>query len=43
MRMTKVNPLMIKFFSDFTFSEFIPSINSHEFSENGPPKIKVST
>ena len=41
MKMAKVNPLTAKYCIDFTFSEFTPSLISHEFSKNGPPKIKV--
>ena len=41
MRMAKVNPLNAKYCIDFTFSEFTPSLISHEFSKNRPPKIKA--
>ena len=41
MRMAKVNPLNAKYCVDFTFANLSPSLNSHEFSKNGPPKIKA--
>lgn len=41
MKMAKVNPLMAKYCVDFTLAKNSPSLNSHEFGKNGPPKIKV--
>ena len=43
MRMAKVNPLNAKYCVDFTFTKLPPSLSSHEFGKNGPPKIKVRT